>query len=124
MSKGLKYFALHSAKKKRCNISAENYIHNIFIKLNAEKCHVKNVLDLYDKIKFKSTIFNRSNPQSIASGLCYYYINNLDIEHIDISVFCEITGLSEMTIQKITNIIEEIVNDVGKNDFSCDAIEV
>lgn len=110
MSKGLTYFHMRNpAKKKSCYISVEHFIPQIMEKFNAKKEHVDTVLKIYDIIKNSSSIFIRSNPQSVSSSLVFFYLKKIDPE-ISISNFSNIVNLSEITIQRIVSEIETIVN--------------
>ena len=75
---GLKYFNINmpnNLKQLKSNyITPENIIIEIMDKFEASKKHKNDVIELYNKIKNKSSYINRSRPQSIASGLVRYYI--------------------------------------------------
>jgi len=71
--------------------------------------HIQNVLDLYKRINEKSSLINTSNPQSISSGFVFYYLKKMNTD-ISASNFGKITGLSEITINKIVKQIDDIIN--------------
>ena len=79
-------------------------------KLNIKDGHVQNVLDLYNKIKYSSSILVRSNPQSVSSSLVYYYLKKLAPE-LQLSSFSKIVNLSDITIMKIVSEIETALDD-------------
>ena len=110
--KGLKHVNLHAPKNSKVRItppmSPENLIEYIMNKFNATDSQKQDVLVLYTKIKNKSSILNRSRPQSVASGLVRYYIN-LTGKDISMEVFKEKVNLSELTINRIVKEIEKIL---------------
>ena len=112
VSKGFTYYGLEMPKEKRDKyvyITAEHYIPKILSELNVKDEHINNVLALYNKIKDKSYILNTSNPQSIGSGFVYYYLKKLNID-VNPSKFGKIVNLSEITISRIANEIQDIIN--------------
>jgi translation initiation factor 2B subunit (eIF-2B alpha/beta/delta family) len=74
-------------------------------KFNASKNQKKEVIDIYLKIKNKSSKLNRSRPQSVASSVTYFWIckKNMDISLRD---FAKRVELSELTIDKLVKEIE------------------
>ena len=66
------------------------------------------IIDREVQIKNKSSILNRSRPQSVASGLVRYYIlkNN---KNISLSEFKSKVNLSELTINRICKEITKIL---------------
>ena len=116
MSKGLTYFKTNIPKNEIDYdnfdyATAEHFIPKILEKWNVKEEHVNFVLNLYNKLSNKSHLINTSNPQSVSSGLVYYYLKKLELD-ITPSKFGKIVGLSEITINRITNEIEDIlIND-------------
>lgn len=116
MSKGLTYFKTNIPKNEIDYdnfdyATAEHFIPKILEKWNVKEEHVNFVLNLYKKLSNKSHLINTSNPQSVSSGLVYYYLKKLELD-ITPSKFGKIVGLSEITINRITNEIEDIlIND-------------
>jgi hypothetical protein len=112
MLKGLKHVSLNAPKEMelQCKyITPIEIINEIMDKLNADKIQKDEVIIIYNKIKNKSLILNRSKPQSIASGIIFYYIK-LKNKQIDITTFMKKVNLSESTIVKITNEVEKLLN--------------
>ena len=110
--KGLKHVALNIPKDSIIHntyITPVNLIEDIMDKFNATDAHKAEVLSLYDKIKNKSSKINRSRPQSVSSGLIYYWICIKGLE-ISLKDFAVKTGLSELTISKITQEIARVLN--------------
>jgi transcription initiation factor TFIIIB Brf1 subunit/transcription initiation factor TFIIB len=120
MSKGLTYFFLRTQDKKKDYITAEHFIPKICEKFNITLEHTNNILNLYKKIEDKSSILNRSNPQSVSSALVYYYIKKTkddciikkSIPDITAAIFGKEVDLSEITIINKANEIDDILNNV------------
>ena len=111
--KGIKHVNLYAPKNSELRttyITPINLIEEIMEKFSATKSQIQEVIDLYNKIKNKSSRLNRSRPQSVASGLVYFWIskNNKDIS---IKKFTKIVSLSELTINKILIEIKNILKD-------------
>lgn len=111
MSKGLTYFYPRSTKRSGDNgyITAEHFIPRIMESFNVKQEHIDAALKLYDQIKDKTSLFNSSNPQSVSSGLVYYYFKKINAD-IPGSTFGKAVGLSEVTISRISSRIDEIIN--------------
>jgi len=113
MSKGITYFKTRIPKEELMQIedeyiTAEHFIPDILEKFNVKEEHVNYVLNLYKVLSSKSTLLNTSNPQSVSSSLVYYFLEKLNID-ITPSKFGKLVGLSEITINRITNEIKEIL---------------
>ncbi len=110
MSKGLTYFYPRSNKRSGDNgyITAEHFIPRIMETFNCKQEHIQAALKLYSQVKDKTTLFNSSNPQSVSSGLVYYYFKKINAD-IPGSTFGKAVGLSEITITKIASRIDEIL---------------
>ena len=121
ISKGFTYYGLQMPKDRRekyVYITAEHYIPIILKELRVTEDHIQNVLELYRRLKGKSYLLNTSNPQSIASGFVYYYLKKIKSDLISPTQFgnMEIVNLSEITITRISNEIEDIINN---DDILC-----
>jgi transcription initiation factor TFIIIB Brf1 subunit/transcription initiation factor TFIIB len=112
--KGLKHVSLNSPKN---DLFINRYITPIelvneyitkFTHVEEDKNEIEKI---YDKIKNKSSIINRSRPQSIASSLIYYYFcekngsNNFSIKD-----FIKKIKLSELTVHKISKEIKRVLS--------------
>jgi transcription initiation factor TFIIIB Brf1 subunit/transcription initiation factor TFIIB len=109
--KGLKYVTLNAPKDSLIHttyITPTNLIEDIMDKFNATSEHKKEVVEIYEKIKNKSSKINRSRPQSTASGVVYWWISYKNID-IPLKVFAKKVELSELTIQKIAREVSEIL---------------
>ena len=113
--KGLKHVSLNAPKDSKIRniyITPEHLITEIMDKFEANKNHKDEVLELYEKIKNKSTVINRSRPQSVASGLVRYYIL-LKRKDIPMNEFRSKVELSELTINRIVKEIEKILGKIN-----------
>lgn len=96
--KGLKHVSLNAPKDLNLQskyITPIEIINEIMDKLNADKGQKEDVIKIYNKIKNKSPVLNRSKPQSIASGIIYYYIR-IKNKDMDINTFTQKVNLSEI----------------------------
>ena len=89
-------------------ITPENLIKEIMNKFDASEDQIDDVIQLYKKIKNKSSIINRSRPQSVASGLVRYYIL-IKNKNISMHEFKQKVNLSELTINRICKEITTIL---------------
>ena len=109
--RGIKYVNLNTPKDSTIHttyITPINLVEDIMDKFSASKSQKDEVIDIYNKIKNKSSKINRSRPQSVSSGLIYYWIQLKGID-ITIKEFANKTELSELTILKIAKEIAEIL---------------
>lgn len=114
--KGLKFVNLHAPKNSQIRtvyITPKNLICEIMNKFDAKEEHKKDVIDIYNKIKNKSSVLNRSRPQSIASGIVRYYIL-VKKKNISIEYFKSKVNLSELTINRI---VKEIARILGNEEL-------
>jgi transcription initiation factor TFIIIB Brf1 subunit/transcription initiation factor TFIIB len=77
-------------------------------KFRATSLQKQEVIDIYYKIKNKSSKLNRSRPQSVSSSLVYYWICKKNI-NISLKDFAKKVELSELTIQKNTKEVAEVL---------------
>lgn len=111
--KGLKYVNLNASKAslfRHYYISPEDLIMEIMDKFYATPEQKQEVLELYRTIENKSSLLNRSRPQSVASGIVRYYILQKG-KDVPISVFKTKVNLSELTINRIVKEIERILDE-------------
>lgn len=110
--RGLKYVNLYAPKDSKIHttyISAKNLITEIMEKFSATEDQEQEVVDLYEKIKNKSSRLNRSRPQSVASGLVFYWIC-MKGKEITLRDFARKVILSELTINRIAKEIAEVLD--------------
>jgi transcription initiation factor TFIIIB Brf1 subunit/transcription initiation factor TFIIB len=109
--KGLKYVNLNASKNsvfRHHYISPEDLINEIMDKFYATPDQKQEVLELYKQIENKSSLLNRSRPQSVSSGVVRYYILKKE-KDVPMSVFKSKVNLSELTINRIVKEIERII---------------
>ena len=109
--KGLKHVNLYAPKNSNIRttyITPINLIEEIMDKFSATTDHKKEVIELYNNIKNKSSRLNRARPQSVASGLVYFWICEKE-KDITLKQFIKKVSLSELTITKISKEISEIL---------------
>jgi transcription initiation factor TFIIIB Brf1 subunit/transcription initiation factor TFIIB len=112
--KGIKHVNLNSSKDTRINmthITPEHLLKNILVKFKATELQQEEVVCLYKTIKNRSSKLNRSRPQSIASGIAYYWITKKKIA-ISIKDFAVIVNLSEITISKMVKEINNVLSAI------------
>ena len=112
ISKGMNHFGMNVKKDERVEykcISPNDMIPEILTKLNSDQKHITNVLELYKIITNRSSLLNRSKPQSIGSGLVWYYCLYTK-KSTTISELSGIVGLSEATIEKIAREIDRLLH--------------
>jgi transcription initiation factor TFIIIB Brf1 subunit/transcription initiation factor TFIIB len=87
-----------------------NLIKEIVEKFDGTEDQIKQISEIYEKIKDKSEKLNKSRPQSVASAIVYYWILK-NKKNITCKEFAEKVDLSELTINKIIKEIENILNE-------------
>jgi len=119
VSKGLTYYNLNKKdkKKKPIYISPVSFIPPVMAKFNANDIHIEKVNDLYNKIHNRSKLLNRSNPQSVISGLVYYYFKLIGGNITSLN-FSKMVKLSDITISRISKDISRILGTVDKVKLS------
>jgi hypothetical protein len=113
--KGLKHVGLNAPKNSRIrttHITPQDLIREIMKKFEASGTQVADVIELYSQIHNKSSILNRSRPQSVAAGLTYYYIL-LKQKDISLKDFTKKVKLSDLTVVKITKEIARVLKTPG-----------
>jgi len=119
--KGLKDIKLENCmkydSKKDLNIDCitpSNLVEDTMKKFSASKQQIQEVLEIYDSIKNRSSTLNRARPQSVASGVVFYWIL---VKGKDISIkdFADKVQLSELTINKMVKEIFTIKSSKKKS---------
>lgn len=109
--KGLKHVNLYAPKNSSIRttyITPINLVEEIMEKFSATKEQKEEVVKLYHQIKNKSSRLNRSRPQSVASGLVYFWICSKQKE-ITLKQFTKKVSLSELTVNKIAKEISDVL---------------
>ena len=110
--KGLKFVNLNASKDSTIRstyITVETIINDIMNKFSASEQDKQSVLDIYHKIKNKSSIINRSRPQSVAAGIVRYYSIQKN-KKISMTDFKQMVELSELTINRISKEVQRILS--------------
>jgi hypothetical protein len=112
--KGLKHVNLNAPKESQIRSkvnSSKDLVDEYIQKFDMTEEDKTEIFDLYQKIKNKSSMINRSRPQSVTSSLIYYYIcKKKGFNNVNIKDFVKKVNLSELTINKISKEIYKIVN--------------
>ena len=110
--KGLKFVNLNSPLDSTIHsketIDTKHLIQEILKEFNATEVQIMEALDLYKRLENRSSLLNRSRPQSVASGLVQYYISRKNPE-FSMDYFRKKVKLSELTLTRITKEIETIL---------------
>jgi len=111
--KGLKHVNLNSPKNSNIvnrYITPIELVNEYIVKFAHVEEDKRLINDIYEKIKNKSSIINRSRPQSVASSMIYYYFSNkFGSNNFSIKDFIKKIKLSELTINKITKEIKRLL---------------
>jgi len=111
--KGLKYVNLNLPRDAYdshwLQIDTRHLIREIMSKFNATPMKTEEVVQIYDMIHNRSSLLNRSRPQSVACGIVRYYITGSNPE-ISSEYFRSKVHLSELTINKIVKEIHRIID--------------
>lgn len=111
--RGLKFVNLNAPKDsnfRNFQITTEHLVKEIMTKFHANDSHIEEALLIYSMVKGKSSLLNRSRPQSVASGLVRYYIQKKNSD-ISMEYFRTKIHLSELTITRIVKEIKRILEE-------------
>jgi transcription initiation factor TFIIIB Brf1 subunit/transcription initiation factor TFIIB len=112
--KGLKHVNLNAPKESQIRSkvnSSKDLVDEYIQKFDMTDEDKTEIFELYQKIKNKSSMINRSRPQSVTSSLIYYYIcKKKGFNNVNIKDFVKKVNLSELTINKISKEIYKIIN--------------
>ena len=109
--KGLKHINLNASKDSLIHttyITPENLIDDIMDKFKATSEQKKEVIELYNKVKNKSSKINRARPQSVSASITYFWICHKGLD-ISLKDFAKKADLSELTIDRLTKEISEVL---------------
>ncbi len=111
--KGLKFVKLNLPQDSEILhfvTDTKQLIREIMGQFNATPVQTGEVLAMYDAIQNKSSLLNRSRPQSVASGLVRFYILKRN-PNFSNDYFKQKIKLSELTLTRIVKEIEKIYRD-------------
>jgi transcription initiation factor TFIIIB Brf1 subunit/transcription initiation factor TFIIB len=110
--KGLKFVSVNAPKNSvifKTQITPLTYIEYYLEELHANERDLHCVKELYQRVEAcQSHKLNRSRPQSVASGIVYYWLLE-ENRKITLKTFAKIAELSELTIVKIQKDIKELL---------------
>ena len=110
ISKGINHVGMNTSKKKKnisVSLSPVDLIEETMTKLEADEKQIKNTMEIYNNIKNRSSLLNRSKPRSISTGVIWFYCVYTK-KTITIKELSTISNLSEATIEKIAKEIDRI----------------
>ncbi len=110
ISKGINHVGMNTSKKKKnisVSLSPVDLIEETMTKLEADEKQIKNTMEIYNNIKNRSSLLNRSKPRSISTGVIWFYCV-YTTKTITIKELSTISNLSEATIEKIAKEIDRI----------------
>lgn len=114
--KGLKFVSINAPKNSvihKTQITPLTYIEYYMDELQASENdidHIKNLYHIIEQCQIQK--LNRSRPQSVASGIVYYWLLE-ENRKITLKTFSKIAELSELTIVKIQKDIKELMLSLG-----------
>jgi len=102
------------------NISKDSPIHTNYItpkhrildflqKFSVSEEKRTEILELYALVENRSSLINRSKPQSVAAGILWAWLS-MNNANISIKEFIRKVGLSELTVNKISKEVIRVVN--------------
>lgn len=110
--KGLKFINLMAPKDatfRKITVTIPHLIEEIMDKFHGTVAQKKEVVDIYYQLKNRSSVLNRSRPQSLASAIVRYYIQQKNNE-ISMEYFLSRVNLSELTIIRLVNEIRLLMH--------------
>ena len=112
--KGLKFVNLNlplksSIRSDNSSNEVHHLIQEIMSQFNASDTQINEVTQLYSHLMNRSSLLNRSRPQSVAYGLVCYYIMKKNPDY-SLEYFKEKIKLSELTLSRIVREIETIIS--------------
>lgn len=113
--KGLKFVNLNAPKDsafRRYQITTQDLIIEIMNKFHATESQKQEILDWFSRIQNRSSLLNRSRPQSVACGMVRFYIERKQAD-ISMPIFLSKVNLSELTIHKLVDEIERVFDLVN-----------
>lgn len=111
--KGLKFVNENSSKEspiRALYITPEHLIREFLFNFHVSEDTRNEIINLYKQIKDKSVTLNRSRPQSVASGVIWYWIC-LNKKQINIKEFIKKVDLSELTVNKMAKEVARLTEN-------------
>jgi len=108
---GIRFVSLNAPKESYVHdldIADESIIKDIANKFSPTEEQIQEIITLHDRIKNRSAQLNGVRPQSVITGLIYYWVSitnsTLSLEEISST-----SGLSTTTVQKTSKIIRALI---------------
>lgn len=121
MSHGLQYFALHCPREyfQYEDITPSHFVPQIMKmpQFRANKEHIDRVVMLCDRIYDRCPILDRSNPQSVAKAIFYYYLRAKKCR-IDPATYGRIVSLSEPILLRLSGEVSRMMGTNKTLDLS------
>ena len=108
---GLKRLCMNAPKScgiHGTSIHPRDLIEHILKSMRANEVDIRGAIELYKKIENRSSILNRSRPQSVAAGVVRYYMLRHE-KNRSIKDFSRIVHLSELTINRMVKEIAKLL---------------
>jgi transcription initiation factor TFIIIB Brf1 subunit/transcription initiation factor TFIIB len=108
--KGLKFINENLSKNspiRTLYITPEHLIREFLENFQITEQNQAEIVDLYHQIRNRSTAINRSRPQSVASGVIWYWVK-LNQKQLNIKDFVKRVVLSELTVIKMAKEVGRI----------------
>lgn len=109
--RGLKFVSLNVPKDSQIrtrHITPVELIEDIINRTGIPVEDKNQIIEIYLSVQNKSSLLNRSRPQSFAAGLIYYWITENE-KDVNIKDFIKKVKLSELTVSKISREINRII---------------
>jgi transcription initiation factor TFIIIB Brf1 subunit/transcription initiation factor TFIIB len=90
-------------------VTPEHLIREYLTRFSIPQEREDDIISVFRQVDGKSSLLNRSRPQSVAAGVIWYWIRK---EHkgVPLKDFTQKMDLSELTINKISKEITKIIN--------------
>lgn len=111
ISRGLRDVGIRlkdNGKLSTFHITPCDLVEEILMQFEANSNQISDVKQIYKKIENKSSILNRSRPQSVAAGIVYWYMCK-NSKNITIEDFSKRVKLSTLTIMKLYTEISKLL---------------
>jgi len=109
--RGLKIVGLQAPKDsliRNSHITPCDLIREIMKKFEASQDQIEEVEALYRRVENRSSVLNRCRPQSVASGIVYFFVRR-EQKEIPLKDFVSRVNLSELTVLKIAREIARVL---------------
>jgi|SRR5579885_3658914 len=91
------------------NISIRDVLRYLMNNLNIKDSCLEDIMNIYEKCKRHSQLFNSSKTETLAAGLLYYYLDN-NLEGFNRDGYFDISKVSKDTILLVNDDITKYIN--------------